>query len=229
MKHRKHFIFRILIRIIACFFSRRTFSGMENVVHDAPAVFVANHMGSYAPVIMTLFFPFPFRPWVTYQIVTHGVCTAYLENHFTKTEMKLRRPWSRIIAAMIAPFCVGLVRATGAIPVYSGSMKIRETINKSIDALINDNNLVIFPENDSRIFSTFINDFDSGFIHLGSIYSHRTGRYLNFYPVCVTKRTRSISIGRPIVFSSEKPFETEKRQIKHYLQESIDTMATGNK
>lgn len=225
MKLLKRYAFRLLIKVVSLFFHKRRITGAGNVVRDEPAVFVSNHLGSYAPVIMTLFFPFDFRPWVTYQIVTRGVCTNYLETHFTKTEMRLRRPWSRWAAEIITPFCIALVRATGAIPVFGSSRRIEKTFRCSADGLINGDNLLIFPENEERSYSAFMHDLDSGFIHLGEIYYQRTGKVLNFYPVCVTKTRKSISIGKPITFRADRPYEPEKERVKAALQTAIERMA----
>ncbi|WP_100488390.1 lysophospholipid acyltransferase family protein [Sporolactobacillus pectinivorans] len=227
MKSRSHLFFRSLIQFVGLFFARRTLTGAENVRQDEPAVFVCNHMGSYGPVMMTLFFPFPFRPWVTYQIVTRRICTDYLEAHFTQNELRLGRPFSRWVAAIIAPFCIMLVRGTGAIPVFAGSTQIRKTIDQSVDAVEQGDNLVIFPENDDRKHSAFINEFDTGFIHLGEIFHKKTGRNLYFYPVCINKNKKSISIGKPIIFSM-RPFRKEKQRIKAYLQDSIDEMVQSH-
>ncbi|MDD9149147.1 hypothetical protein OYT88_11345 [Sporolactobacillus sp. CQH2019] len=226
-KKSSHPLFKSLKRVVRLFFRRRTLIGAENVRRDLPAVFVCNHLGSYAPIMMELFFPYPFRPWVTYHIVTKGKCADYLEAHFAQTELKLRRPFSRWAAAIIAPLCIHIVRATGAIPVYGGSLRITRTLEESLDAIKKGENLVIFPENEEKPFSPVIDDFDVGFIHLGKLSYQKTGNRLPFYPVFINKQKRSISIGCPIIYSPARSFHVERQRIKAYLQESISKMASG--
>lgn len=134
-KHGNHPLLNSLKWVVRLFFRRRTLIGVEHVRQDAPAVFICNHLGSYHPVIMELFFPFPFRPWVTYHIITKERCGDYLESYFVQTELKLRHPFSRWVAAIIAPLCIRIVRATGAIPVFSGAMRVQETIEQSLNAI----------------------------------------------------------------------------------------------
>ena len=70
------------------------------------------------------------------------------------------------------------MKSVEGIPVFKGKTRIRETIDLSVEAIEQGYNLVIFPENPTRKFSEYINDFDTGFIHLAKSYYLKTGKKL---------------------------------------------------
>ncbi|MHB1484444.1 MAG: lysophospholipid acyltransferase family protein [Saccharofermentanales bacterium] len=228
-RKKRHFIFGLLKTVIRLFFRHQEIIGLDNVNKAAPGVFICNHDESYAPIVMELFFPLKFRPWVIYNNFYFKLCAEYLEKDFITTELKLRRPLSRWLSLIIAPFCILVMRAVEGIPVYRGMKDIRETFSLSVDAVEQGFNLMIFPENRRKKFSDYINDFDEGFIHLAKSYKVRTGKTLDFYPVYADKKKRSITIGKPVSFSSINEYNRGKRNVVTYLRDSINEIAIMNR
>lgn len=228
-KNKRHLVFKIFKASVRLFFPENHIIGMENVNKATPGVFICNHVESYAPIAMELYFPLEFRPWVIYDNFYFRLCAAYLEKDFITTELHLHRPFSRWLAVILAPFCILIMNAVEGIPVYRGSKKIAETFSMSIDAIEQGQNLVIFPENKGRKFSDYINDFDEGFIHLAKSYNIKTGRILNFFPVFADKEKRTITVGKPVSISSIDDYNKGKRKVVIYLRDAINKMAMMNK
>jgi hypothetical protein len=184
-------------------------------------------MESYAPIVMELYFPFEFRPWAIGDNFTPELCRDYIEDDFIKKELRLRPPYSRWLASAIAPLCVLVMKSAEAIPVFRGKlrMRIKETFEMSMEAVRRGGNLVIFPENPERRFSEFLYDFHPGFVRLAKLYYDETGKTLYFYPVFVGKAKRVITIGRPVGFSPENDFSSEKEYIREYLRDSVNEIA----
>ena len=211
--------------IIKLFYRRPTIKGLDHVDQAEPAVFISNHLDTYGPIILELFFPLPFRPWVHANLVSPELCREHLEMNFTRKILKLKPPLSRWIASVIAPVCIGIMKSVDAIPVYRGQMKVRDTLNISVESLNHGKNIVIFPENPNQKYSEFLGDFHRGFVHLARQYAKRSGRQLRFYPVYVNKRDRTIEIGQPVIFDSSKNFRLERDHIISYLRDSINEIA----
>lgn len=219
-----------MLKIICRLFCpRHSVFGIEYLHNDCPAVYICNHIESYAPIVMELYFPYEFQPWVIYNIAEPELCRDFLEMDFFKKELKMKYPFSRLFASILAPLCIRLMKSVEAIPVYNGKMKIKETFELSIEAISNGHNLVIFPEIQDKKFSEFINDFNSGFTHLSKIYLEKTGKTLNFYPVYIDKKKRNITIGKPIGLSANNEFSKEKENIRVYLRDSINEIAMMSK
>jgi len=222
-------VFNMLKRMLRLLFPRHTVVGTENVHEGRPAVFVCNHAQSYGPIIMELYFPFKFRPWVVHNVTNLKLCADYLERDFAVKELKLRRPFSRWLAAVLAPLCIRVMKSAGAIPVFRGELRLRETFELTVGAVRQGDNIVIFPENPGEKYSEFIDDFHPGFVHLARLYYRETGKILRFYPVYADKSKKAITIGKPVQFSPENAFRREKEHIRVYLRDSLNEIALANK
>lgn len=221
----RHIVFNILKNLARLFIPKHNIIGIENVLAGTPGVFICNHVESYAPIVMELFFPLKFRPWVIYNNFYFKLCADYLEKDFISTELKLRRPFSRWLSYIIAPFCIQAMRSVEGIPVFRGKIIISETFDLSVAAIEKGYNIVIFPENKTKNYSENINDFDSGFVHLAKLYGTKTGKTLPFYPVFVDKAGKSITIGKSIEFPSISDFNKNRSWILAYLRDTINELA----
>ena len=222
--NRKHQIFHFLKAVVKPLFPKHVIIGVENIV-KSPAVFLCNHAGSYAPIVMELCFPIKFRPWVIYNIVTPKLCRDYLETDFVKKELKIREPFSKWIAAVIEPFCIRIMDSVEAIPVYKGLRKIRQTFDLSIEALLQGDNLLIFPEDSEKKYTESINEFNIGFLHLSKLYYEATGKPLYFHPTFVNKKKKTITIAKPIEIANTNSIRHSRICLKNYLQIAMDDIA----
>jgi 1-acyl-sn-glycerol-3-phosphate acyltransferase len=204
-------------------------SGLENVKRGQPAVFISNHLRSYAPIVLAISLPLPFRPWVHAHVVSPELCRDYLEIDFVRGELRLRPPWSRMLAALIAPLCVALMRAISAIPVYKGTRRIRETFRISLETLQQGENILIFPESKIHSFSEQIHDFQTGFAELDRLYRQHTGQPLRFHPVFVDSLRREIRIGQAISLDNLAGSPVNQRkELARRLRDAVDELSRQN-
>ena len=224
----KHPLLKLLKMILRLFYPRHAIAGMENVLPDLPAAYICNHLETYSPIVLSLYFPFPYRPWVHASVMTRELCRDYLEKDFTRKTLKLHPPFSRWLAAILAPLCIGLMRSIDAIPVYRGQMKVRDTFAISVQALKQGNNLLIFPEKQSLRTSETVSEFHTGFISLARYYLQATGKTLRFYPVHISSKEKIITIGKAIEYIPAKNFYSEKARITAELQKAINEIAIRN-
>jgi len=202
---------------------------MEQIIQDLPAVFVCNHADAYGPVIMSIYFPFTCRPWIHAHMMKPGLSASYLEMDFVRKTLGWRPPFSRWLANMLSPLCIRLFRSMGSIPVYRGQMRIRETMNTSLQVLMQGENLLIFPENPLKEYSAHLHDFHTGFVCLARNYYRETGKCLPFYPVYIDKERGFIRIGEPALYAAGMDFRAERKRILGYLRSMIHIMAVSAK
>jgi len=197
---------------------------LKNIPRQGPAVFVSNHLGSFAPVAFLSAYPGRLYPWVEHQVTDWKLCSEYLRKDFIEPELHLKPPLSHFLGWLISLPCVMLMKAIEAVPVCQKSMKLVSTWKRSIELLKKDQSLAIFPENDSLPFNEVMNELDDGFIGLAPIYYEKTGRILSFIPVAVHKTVKAIKIGRPISYNPKNAFSSERERIKAALQADITEM-----
>jgi len=196
----------------------------KNIPARGPVVFVANHLGSYAPIAVLAAFPRRLYPWVQHDVTERKVCPGYLRLDFIEPELRLQPPLSRAAAWLISKPCLAVMKALGAVPVYPRSPRLSITWERSLEVLRKEEALVIFPENKDRPSNGVVNGFDGGFVDLGSFFFKDTGRTLDFIPVAVHKEAKAIRVGRPIPYIPAHPLSFERRRIVTALQDEITKM-----
>jgi hypothetical protein len=201
----------------------------ENIPLHGPAVFVSNHLGSYAPVAVLSAFPVRLYPWVAYQITDRKLCPGYLRMDFVEPELRLRPPLSSLAAWVISKVCVAVIKSLHAIPVYERSMRLASTWKRSLALLARNKCLIIFPEIGHLPLNDVLNEFDDGFIGLALTYYKKTGGILKFIPVAVDQDTKAIHIAPSVSFNPECPFSSEKERIRTALQDQITEMLASPK
>jgi 1-acyl-sn-glycerol-3-phosphate acyltransferase len=227
-KKERHPVLRLLKMLLRLFYRRHAIRGADQVTPGQPAVFVCNHALSYGPIVITLDLPFCFRPWVQASVVSPELCRDYLEDDFVQKELKLKPPVSHWLASLLAPLCLRLMKAIGAVPVYKGRMRIRETIQASVLVLKEGWNLVIFPEDKTRPYSAYINDFNTGFTYLAKQYYLATGQSLHFHPVFIDHKKHMITIGPAIIPMVLPDAKIDWKNLAFVLRNTVNDMAMNS-
>ena len=226
---KRHPFLALLKAVLTFFFRRPRIICNEQILPGKPVVFICNHLDSYGPIITSLYFPYPFKPWIHAHMMTPDLCPDYLEADFIRKTLKWRPPFSKWLAGLLAPLCISLFNSVEAIPVYRGRMRIRDTMKISLDVLTRGDNLLIFPENPKKKYIEHVRDFHTGFVNLGRSYFGAAGKCLAFYPVFISKKERTIRIGPPALYNPEKEFFREKERILEYLRKTINDMAAESR
>lgn len=198
--------------------------GLERIHAPGPSIFVSNHEGIFAPLVLMLFANQEFVPWVVYENLDIRLCRGYLRRDFVEPVLKLRPPLSRLISAMISPFCVGIMKYVDAIPVFHSSKRIVETIELSVVALKQGRNLLIFPENPRDERGLDLKSFLTGFIHLAKECYEKNRQTVGFVPVFVDRTSNEIHFGEHIPFDPKAPYHQERVRILAALRESMTAL-----
>jgi 1-acyl-sn-glycerol-3-phosphate acyltransferase len=189
-----------------------------------PLILVSNHIGSFGPVSVLSSLPAKFYPWVAHEVTELKKVARHLQLEFTELELKLRPPLSVWLARLIGRICVALMRNIEAIPVYSGSRRIRTTLQRSLELLLLGKNILVFPEDKESPINEVLGDFNTGFLAMARLYYQKTRKLIRFLPVAVNAKMKAIKIGNPIRFDVCRPFLQEKLRLKHKLQDAIYAM-----
>jgi 1-acyl-sn-glycerol-3-phosphate acyltransferase len=218
------YTYDFIIRILRTFGKKPRIAGLEHYKRGVPSIFVANHLGSFGPVVMKVFFPIDLVPWVTYEIMDKNLCPDYLRDDFVEKELKLKPPLSIIASKMLSKICISLMVYIGAIPVYKKGKKILAALHESVHILEKGHDLIIFPEIPDLGANDQINEFYTGFINIAKYFFKRNNANIAFYPVCIHKENSFISITKPIIYNPKSAFPNEKKRIINLLKDSIMKM-----
>lgn len=192
---------------------------------DEPVVYISHHQNMVGPISILVWLKYYVRTWGLSEFTEQEACYNHYVN-FTFTE---RYGWPKWLAKMIAwpvSYLVPwLAKSADIIPVYRGSRKIVKTMQLSHEALLNGENLLIFPDIDYSSTSTETSNIYEGFLHLEKRYFKETNKHLTFIPIFSDQKNRLVRIGEEIRFTGNKKFIFERKEIADKIKDELNRLS----
>lgn len=217
----------IIISSILRPFMRIKLRNVPDVTPDEPAVFICNHGELYGPLSAAVGMPFDFRPWINSPVLSKTEAYDFV----FENSMKNNRSLPDFLKVGIAEICRLLgtwaLNSYNPIPVSKTSISaLRETLDKSVEALTEGDNILIFPENpqaenDGKYNKNGLSAISGGFAHVAKNYFRKTGKILTFYPMFTDKHTHTITFGKAIEFNPDNPPAVEKERLVSLITSSM--------
>ena len=177
---------------------------------DAATVYIVHHQNVAGPIQALASWPVPLYPWVYYPFFETDTAAQHYGNYTFQERLGGKRWWTRMAATVCAHFVPRLMRSAGAIPVYRGDGRIRDTFRESVKILSRGESLLIAPDVDYADKSNVMGERYMGFLMLGALYESETGQKLSFVPVYCDRNSRQLVLGRAVQLSSRT---TESRRL----------------
>jgi len=198
----------------------------DNLPEHGPAVLVSNHGGALGPIAVGASMPYEMYTWIHADMLDPRLAPEYLRRDFVEPQLHLRPPASEWLAGAISKIHVPLLRAVGGIPVYHTLEGIRETLQITVDRLVEGNVILIFPEDPLGPLDHRYNmrPFQKGFARCGELYFERVRRPLAFCPLAVHAESRTVCAGKPILYNPNSKPASERQRIKSVLEQNIQKM-----
>ena len=218
MRHRPGFETRAMrwtYRVLYPFFHCRVNIPKELADSEEPVVFIANHYNCFGPVSFVISVPLVSNIWINEELVKPEMAaeaflpgTKKLFPFFTEHQAERFSRW-------IGGIAVRALNRFGMIPVNRNKPStLISTMRKSIQALEEGHNLLIFPEVGLPEYSlTSVTPFFPGFATLGRLYHRKTGKRLWFCPCYIDEQHRQIHFCDMVTYDpeAENPAEETER------------------
>lgn len=189
-----------------------------------PVVYVVHHKNLSGPIHAVLTLPVESHLWVYRVFFDREDCFKQYSKYTFTERFGIPRAFAVPLAWILSRIVPAIMRSFAAIPVYRDSRRILETFRQSQAALQEGNSIIICPDIDYSSSDDQIGDIYTGFLHLEKIYYKDTGKHLEFVPVVYNKSTHCTTLGNPVCFKDDAPFNTQKSQIAKTLIETINKM-----
>lgn len=222
----KHYGVRLIIHVMRPFY-RHKVVGKENLHfdEDIPCIFVCNHGEVYGPIVTNLYLPYPFKPWVTYEMTDRrAVADRMCEGTLKDQKWMSPRLCHLLVDKILAPFMAWIMRSVESIPVYHDSpRRLMQTFRETTAAMQAGDNILIFPENaatsaDGKYQREGVSEFFTGFTMIAQLYYNKTGKAPQFMPMYASKKRRTITFGVPTRYDPTLPPNDEKERLCEYLR-----------
>lgn len=196
--------------------------GLENWPSE-PCILVGNHCQMNGPIVAELYIPGKRSIWCAGQMMHLKDVPAYAYQDFWSGKPRGTRWLYHILSYLIAPLSVCVFNRAHTIGVYRDA-RIASTFKKTVAALEDGANVVIFPEHLTP-HNHIVYDFQDKFIDVARLYYKRTGKALAFVPMYIAPRLRKAVFGQPVYFDPETPKAQERTRVAEALMDRITALA----
>lgn len=220
-KRKDYFLYRIIKSLVRLFSPKMELTGAEHLP-EGPAIIVANHCQMYGPIACELYYPGYRYAWCAGQMMKWKEVPSYAFQDFWSQKPKWTHPFYKLLAYLITPVSVCVFNNADTIAVYHDS-RIISTFKKTVSALCDGAQVVIFPEHDVK-HNHIIYDFQDKFIDIARLYCKKSGQPLPFVPMYIGPNLGKMCLGEPVLFDPNAPIDEERSRIRACLMERITAL-----
>ena len=222
MEKKKSKFYKFLKKIVRCFYGKRKFIQLENIP-SSPSIIVGNHSQAHGPLVAELLFPLPKETWCIGEMMSRKEIPDYAMKDFFPYKKKSSLWFYKIISRLIARPFAFIFSNADCIGVYKDA-RVMSTFKQSISALKDGKHLIIYPECHTK-YNEIINQFQLNFIDVARMYYKNTGVELDFVPMYIAPKLKTVVFGKPIKYDHTLPAEQQKLRVSEYLKEQITALA----
>lgn len=204
------------------FYPRIRVEGQDHLPKDA-CIVVGNHSQAHGPIFSELYFPGKRFIWCSSQMMETAQIPDYAYQDFWCDRPCWTQPFYRVLSYIIAPFASTIMRHADTIPVYRDN-RVMTTFKQTINRLQEGFHIIIFPEHRAA-YNQILCQFQENYVDVAKLYYRRTGLELQFVPMYIAPRLRSVYFGKPIRYDHTQGIAAERRRINAYLMEEITQIA----
>ena len=229
ISHKQSWFYRFLRNVVIAF--TKPMKTVWEVPFDGkPAVFVCNHDRAFGPMAMCAHFELSenMRPWINAQVLSPRKSPEYIRHDYW---WDLSKWYSPILGhtlvylyALILPL---ILHGSDCIPVYHDTSVI-STLRRSIEMLRDGKHILIFPEHPTG-FRKYGEKIFDGFVSIGRLYYSKTKEIVNFYPVNVDWKEKTICVGRPIPYDPSVKYDEQVLTTAAAVEEYFDRFKNQQK
>ena len=215
-------VYKIIRWIVKVFYPKISSSGFDRLPPE-PMIFVGNHSQMNGPICCELYFPAIQYTWCAGEMMEAKQVPGYAFRDFWSHKPAWCRWFYKLLSYLIVPLSVCVFNNANTIGVYRDA-RILSTFKKTVQALQEGANVVIFPEHDVP-HNHILCDFQDKFIDVAKLYYKRTGKAVRFVPMYIAPKLKTMYFGEPIAYCPELPMEQQRQQIKKHLMDSVTELA----
>lgn len=214
--------YKVVWFFVKLFYPKIKVVGAENLPKSA-CIVAGNHTQMNGPICAELYFPGKRTTWCAEQMMFLKEVPAYAYKDFWSNKPKYIRWFFKIVSYIIAPLSVCIFNNAHTIPVFRDT-RIISTFRKTVSALSNGENVIIFPEC-YEPYNNIVNNFQTRFTDVAKLYYKKTKEAVSFVPLYIAPTLKTMYIGKPVEFNPLANMDEERDRICKYLMDEITNIA----
>ena len=180
------------------------------------SIILSNHEGTDAPLSLEIYADFPICFWGAHEM-NSGLRKLY--KYQSEVYYPIKKHWnlhlSRLFCLLASPLTNLFYKGLNLISIYRDS-RLRQTLDESLTALNNGDNIVIFPEDSSEGYSDEMKGFFAGFVMLAEK-ALQNGMDLPIFVSYFKKKQHQYIFDAPVNYSQLKKQFADRNAIAAHL------------
>lgn len=205
----------------------KTFSRRMTIIWDEPyngeaSVFCPNHAGIWGPVDMCVHFTLrdECHPWFNADIAHKETAPDYVrQDYWWKPGCRLEKFYNAVIPNLAAAVIPPILATVPGVPVYH-DMQVLKTFRQSASILKSGESLIIFAEEPAG-YKSSCSYLHSGFLQIAPMMWRSNGMKLQFYPVHLDHKKKTIHVYTPVRYDPERSLKEQEQEIMDYLTPKV--------
>ena len=216
-------LFLICRKIKYIFAPKISFPAKEQF--PSACVYIGHHQNMYGPVTFMTFCPVAVRLWVFNMFLDKKDCFDQFYNYTFLQRFKINKIVAKICAKILSVFIPALMNSMRSIAVYrlDSPSNMLKTLQDSVDALVNGERVVIFPDIDYTSDEAYTGRLYSGFSRIDKMYFERTNKHIDFIPVYISKAKKKMILGN--IFKITDDSAISSKRIAQTMQDDLNALA----
>ncbi len=222
---------RWLYRVLYVFFHCKVLFPEKLPGSGEPVVFIANHYNVFGPLSFVISVPLDYQIWINSELLDRESARSGLLPGMKRLLPFLSEKRSEWCCDKLLSLVLYALTSVGMIPVdRQDASRLLSTIRRSLQALQEGKNLLIFPETGEPEYSlTSVTPFFPGFAALGRFFYRKTGKCLRFCPCYIDEQHYRIRVGEPVIWNPDADPKKETEKVSEELNRRIREMAAENR
>ena len=197
----------------------------DGPVPRGPSVIVSHHQNLKGALNAMAWLKIPVRLWMLDTFFNRKECFRQYYGYTFTGRMNMPKPFAFICSFVSSLFIPRLAVSMRAIPVCRNSTNIiKTTMKQSVNALLNGERLLIFPDQNYADESEQIGSVYTGFVHIGKKYRERTGSHIDFIPMKLDLAAGRIAFGRPSRLTDGEVYANARERVCRELTDKINSL-----
>lgn len=193
---------------------------------ESSCLYLSNHANKMGPFFLDMFFPGYCVKWGAHEMLEgYSSRRAYLRDVLYVQKNKVGKRKAAFKSFFEAFFSGFFYRGIKVLPTYP-DVRLMRTVKKSVDVLLDDTSLVIFPENSNDGYFDLLSEFLPGFVMVMIAYRNRTGKDIPVRPMYIHCKKRTMVLGEPVYLQEFLDQGMDKREIAEAFRMRVNELYT---
>lgn len=184
-------------------------------------IYVCRHKNSHGVVNLLKSADFDLHPLALNVFTDFKSCFKHLFSYTFTKRYKIPKILAFIPAVISAMVISPLVKSAKAVPVYRNSVKSCLTLKNATAFLEKGESLIVFPDVDYNLVSGEVKSIYSGFLYIDKLYHKLTGIHVEFVPIKIDDKSKTITQLSSVSFNNDLPFDKQLDSVIDKLKNDI--------